>query len=65
MKKQRDTVIANWRSRTSAHIARDTDTYEAVLSFYEEVRLALAAAQPAELPARIKQHSSTAGHRTP
>ena len=57
--KQRDTVIANWRSRTSDYLARDTDIFEAVLSFYEEVRLA--AAQPAESPPPIKQHSSTAG----
>lgn len=64
MKKQRDTVIANWRSRTPDHMARSTDAYEAVLSFYEEVRLALAAAGPAESPAPIKRHSSTAGHRT-
>lgn len=60
MKKQRDTITATWRSRTPNPLARDTDNYEAVLSFYEEVRQALAAAQPAESPAPITQHSSTA-----
>lgn len=65
MKKQRDTVTAHWRSRTSGHPARDADIYATVLSFYEEVRHALAAAQPTKSLATIEQHSSTAGRRTP
>jgi hypothetical protein len=65
MKKQQEPIIANWRSRTPHRLARDTDLYEAVQSFYEEVRQALAAAQPAESLAPIEQHSSTAGRRTP
>jgi len=64
MKQQHETIIANWRSRTRARLARDTDFYEAVLSFYEEVGQAVAAAQPAESPAPIEQHSSPAGQRT-
>jgi hypothetical protein len=59
--KQRDTVIAHWRSRGPERLARDTHLYEAVLSFYEEVRQALAAAQPAESPAPVEQHSFKAG----
>ena len=61
MKKQRDTIIANWRSRTPGRLARDSKIYETVLSFYEEVRLALAAVPPAESRAPIEQHSSKAG----
>jgi hypothetical protein len=63
MEKHRDTITANWRSRPK-HLARDTDIYEAVLSFYEEVRQTLATAQPAESPPLIDQRSSIAGHRT-